>query len=348
MLDIFKRAAEVDLDDLNDEVSPRKKSKFENKYYISDAEFSSGRWMVIVFRHFSNQRQVVPQDILKHAIEEKFVIEGKWKDQHQGIRSYISLWNKQYREMHPGLNSNAPCFDGCERTGPHRICSKGRKPVYYWMRSRHYDEIYNGRTVPAPPVPQARPVPSPRTRPPKMPRRRPEFASVPAPFGHDFSSSTASSNVTTTLRLSTATLPREVDTPIFPTADERDAAIALFNLGDDPLLFGDHSTTTAASTSSPQTDDEYYDSLSKMSEDEFFHFFLGFGKKEEHPKQSIVLDSQSTDDATHVGGYYPVFSGGAKKRKSSAKKSAKKSKRRTKRKAAKKSKRRTKRKAASF
>ncbi|KAJ3349635.1 hypothetical protein GGF32_005330 [Allomyces javanicus] len=82
--------------------------------------------------------------------------------------------------------------------------------------------------------------------------------------------------------------------------------------------------------------------------------FLGLGKKEE-PKHSIVLDSQTTEDAGHVGGFYPVFSGGAKKRKSkaakaakAAKKSSKRSKRRSKRKSSKRAKRHSKRKSAGF
>ncbi|KAJ3348381.1 hypothetical protein GGF32_006245 [Allomyces javanicus] len=241
MLDIFKRPVSSISDDEPDPLPVRTKIKYENKYHMPDEEYFQGRWVVDVFRHFPDQRMVQPREILYHATDERFVVRGRWKDPHQGIRSYISLWNKKYREMHPEVDQNKPCTDGCERKGAHRICSKGRKPVYYWMRSQYHDELYTDRTQQAAP----RRVPN---RPPKMPRRRPEFALVKAPFGHDFSKTPvldpAAAPPTAKRRkkkspavLSAQPVVTTGEDPIF-TAQEREAAKALFQLGDDPVLFG--------------------------------------------------------------------------------------------------------------
>ncbi|KAJ3356129.1 hypothetical protein GGF32_001675 [Allomyces javanicus] len=145
--------------------TPKKKSKFVNDTYLSDDEFGQGRWMVTVFREFPNEFQATPHDIIQRAVVHGFIVEGTWRDPHQGIRSYISLWNKKYREMHQHVRADLPCTNGCERKGPHRICSKGRKPVQYWMREQHYAEVYRGRPAAQVHARIQRPRP-----PPRMPR----------------------------------------------------------------------------------------------------------------------------------------------------------------------------------
>ncbi|ORZ29927.1 hypothetical protein BCR44DRAFT_23391 [Catenaria anguillulae PL171] len=162
--------------------SPKRKLKYTNTTHLKDNEFQHARWMADVFRHFPKQKKVTPDIIVKVASSLKFIDVSKWSDKHQGVRSYISLWNKRYRELNKNqVDSNKECTDGCERKGPHRICSKGRKPAYYWMRRLHYEEVYNGRPITDDDI---MPLVVPQTLPPPvLPRRRRDYSQVRYPFG---------------------------------------------------------------------------------------------------------------------------------------------------------------------